>query len=163
MNIPMKAEPQPFMQTGIGNAAIGGAPNRPFQVEQKQPYLARYAEESYNFPRFNEYWKQVNQSTYNPITPTQVNTHHMGNAANGCNQPKGMGAGKKPLPWRAGPFRYDKNSSHLEGGNKYVWNFGFNVNEGEPLDLVKGQQEVVDQLIEEMADEGPIQEEQIKK
>lgn len=168
MNIPMHAEPQPFFQTGIGNAAIGGAPNRPFQVEQIQPYLPRYAEESFNHPRFNRYWQQPNQSTYNPITPTQVNTPHMGNSGNGDNQMKGVGAGKRPMPWspyevgslgvRGGTsqtFPYDSNSMTVEGSTKQVWKLGFNVNEGEPIDIASGEAEMVSQLMQEMTDPGP--------
>ena len=174
MNIPFSPEPQPFMQTGIGNAAIGGAPNRPFQVEQQQIYLPRYAEESYNFPRFNEYWKQLNKSTYNPVEPNQVNTTHMGNAPNGCNQPKGMGAGKRPMAWtpyevsslgvRGGTSQsnpYDRNSMTVEGSLKTVWKLGFNVNEGEPLDIAAGQQEIVSQLMQEMTDEVPVKKEEM--
>ena len=173
MNIPIHPEPHISIETGIGNASTGGAPNRPFQVAQKQVYLPRYAEESYNFPRFNAFWKQPNQSTYNPIRPTQVNSHHIGNSGNGDNQ-NPVGAGKTPMAWspydlgslgsRGGPsqtFPYDRNSMTVEGNTRQVWKLGFNVNEGESIDIASGQEEVVSQLMDEMYDPGPFGEEDV--
>jgi hypothetical protein len=151
MNIPIKAENQPFLQTAIGNAATGGAPNKPFMVDQypRPDKEYRNHEESFHFPRFNQYWKQPNQSTYNPVKPDQLNTPHMGNAGNGDNQAKGMGAGKKPMPFE-GNITYDKNSSTLEGSIRTVYKFGFNINEGEPLDIAPGEAEVVQGLLQDM-------------
>jgi len=178
MNIPFVREPQVKIQSSVGNAAVGGAPNKPFLAEQypgtfprvnlnPQFKLGAYnnAHESYNFPRFNKYWEQPNQSTYNPVKPNQVNTTHMGNAGNGDNK-HGRGAGYTPSPYspydisslgsRAGysqTFPYDSNSMTVEGSTKQVWKLGFNVNEGEPIDIASGEAQVVQDLLMEMKDE----------
>jgi hypothetical protein len=174
MNIPFVPEPQPFFQTGIGNAATGGAPNRPFLIPQYPDSMPRVnlnpqfqlgaynnAEESYNFPRFNNYWEQLNQSTYNPIDQTDVTTK-IGNSGNGDNQGKGVGAGKRPMSFEVGvPFAYSRLEQNLEGCNKYSWKLGFNVNEGEPIDIASGEAEaMIQELIDEM---GGIKKEGIKK
>ena len=174
MNIPMIPEPQPFFQTGIGNAATGGAPNRPFQIPQYPDSMPRVnlnpqfrlgaynnAEESYNFPRFNTYWEQPNQSTYNPIDQTDVTTQ-IGNMSNGDNQAKGMGAGKRPKSFEnVVPNVYSRLQQNVDGCNRFTWNFGWNVNEGEPIDIASGEAEaIIQSLIDEM---GGIKKERVKK
>jgi|DEB0MinimDraft_6_1074348.scaffolds.fasta_scaffold06499_2 hypothetical protein len=164
MNIPLIPEQQPFFNTSIGNAGQGGAPNRPFLIPQypgsmprvnlnPQFQLGEYnnAEESYNFPRFNNYWEQPNQSTYNPIDQKDVTTK-IGNAGNGDNQAKGMGAGKRPMAFENSvPNQYSRLTQNVEGCNKYVWPLGGNINLGEPIDIASGEaQEIVNQLIAEM-------------
>jgi len=172
MNIPLIPEPQPFFQTSIGNAGQGGAPNRPFLVPQVPDSMPRVnlnpqfrlgeynnAEESYNFPRFNHYWEQPNQSTYNPIDNKTI-VCQIGNNGNGDNQAKGMGAGKRPMSFEAAtPFTYSRLRQNVEGCNKYVWPLGGNVNLGEPIDIASGEaQEIIDELLAEM---GGIKEETV--
>lgn len=163
MNIPMQREPQPFFITGLGNAAIGGAPNKPFSVDQYPGTFPRVnlnpqfkigaynnAEApSFQLERFNEPWK-MRRNTNNPIGVNSLVTK-MGNAQNGDNQAKGSGAGKKPHQWspyqigslgvRAGYDQstpYDRNAMSLDGGVRNVWQFTSNVNMGEQMEIGQG-------------------------
>jgi len=60
-------------------------------------------------------------------------------------------------------YPYNKNQTNLEGGVKRVWSLPFNVNEGEPVDIVPGEQEASDadidsyiqELLGEMGDNVP--------
>lgn len=120
------------------------------------------AEESYHYPRFTEYWKQQKNSN-NPIGeyvtngtggynyalgPGNPGLATVGNAENGSNTPYPLGAGKRPPPFApynpavlgvqggsSQSYPYNPNQTNLEGGVQRVWNYAFNVNEGEPVEI----------------------------
>lgn len=198
--------PKPYvMATDVkaGNAGNGDRVNNPTIPPQypgtfprvnlnPQFQIGAYnnAEESYHYPRFNEYWKQQ-RNTNNPIGdyvtngtegynyalgPGNPRLATVGNAETGSNTDFPIGAGKRPMPFApynpavlgvqggySQSYPYNKNQTNLEGGVKRVWSLPFNVNEGEPVDIVPGEQEASDadidsyiqELLGEMGDNVP--------
>jgi hypothetical protein len=167
ITVPVRGEPPLFLNKSMGNAGNGGTPNPPTIVPQQPGSFPRVnlnpvfqlgaynnAEESYNFPRFNEYWKQQ-YNTNNPIGAAEGSNNGyggpMGNAANGGNDIYMFGSGYTPRPFapydlsqlgaRSGvsqSYPYNKNATNLEGGNERVWKWPFNLNIGESIEVAAG-------------------------
>ena len=177
--LPMTPQQQFKIQNRLGNAGNGGRPNPPTIVPQHpgsfprvnlhpQFHLGAYnnAERpNAEVNRFNRYWTQQ-YNTNNPIGVTKAGTSEFGgvpgNAGNGDNDHSSWGAGYKQLPWikplapqlgvLAGisdSFPYNPNSTSLDGQLNRVWQFGDNVNMGEPTEVVPGMPELTDIIDEE--------------
>jgi len=168
ITVPVRGEQPIFFTKSMGNAGNGGTPNPPTIVPQQPGSFPRVnlhpvfqigaynnAEESYNFPRFTEYWKQQ-YNTNNPVGAAEGTNNGyggpMGNAANGGNDRYMFGAGYTPrsftpydlsqLGARSGisqSYPYNKNAMSIDGCNERVWQFPTNLNIGQASEVVAGE------------------------
>lgn len=150
-----------------GNAGNGGNPNPPTIVPQFPGTFPRVnlnpefviggynnAEESYHYPRFEEYWNDYYYSN-NPVGaaegPSAGYGGPMGNAGNGSNKTYAFGSGYAPMEWTpykleqlgnqggySQSYPYNKNQTNLEGGNNRVWDYVWNVNVGDQTEVSAG-------------------------
>jgi hypothetical protein len=167
ITVPVKGERPLFFQKHMGNAGNGGTPNPPTIVPQQPGSFPRVnlnpvfrigaynnAEESFNFPRHNEYWRQQ-YNTNNPIGAAEGTNNGyggpMGNAGNGGNETYMFGAGYTPrnfapydlsqlgaVSGMSQTYAYNKNATHVEGGVERVWNFPTNLNMGQESEVLEG-------------------------
>ena len=166
--LPMRREQPIKIQSHNGNAGNGGRPNIPTLIPQQPGSFPRVnltpqfqigaynnAQESFHFPRFNQYWK--NQfNTNNPINPKGWSYTHglkVGGSGGGNNgsSPYRAGAGYTTKGWDnydmsqlgvdsgiSQSFPYNRNSTSLEGGVRRVWPDGSNLNTGEESQVLPG-------------------------
>ena len=172
--IPMHREQPINIQSRNGNSGNGGRPNVPTLIPQQpgsfprvnlnpQFRIGQYnnAQESFNYPRFNEYWKNQ-YNTNNPIGPTNKK---------GWSKSQGLKVGgfggHGSLRYQIGPgyttqswdtsrlaqlgvdsgmstsYPYNANSMNLPGGVRHVWPDGNNINMGEESEVLPGYKLVV--------------------